>query len=83
MAPFSKHAGSASALMGGVQMGLGALSSSLVSLFSNGTALPMASIMAICAISSFIFLIIGNRIIRYKASTLLVAEESVDMISNS
>jgi DHA1 family bicyclomycin/chloramphenicol resistance-like MFS transporter len=83
MAPFAKNAGSASALMGAVQMGLGALSSAIVSVLSNGTALPMTAVMACCAISSFIILMAGKRIIRHKASKLLVAEESVDMICNS
>lgn len=46
MAPFSKGAGSASALMGALQMIFGALASALVGLFFNGTAVPMAAIMA-------------------------------------
>jgi DHA1 family bicyclomycin/chloramphenicol resistance-like MFS transporter len=83
MAPFTKNAGSASALMGAVQMGLGALTSAIVSFLSNGTALPMTGIMACCAISSFIILKVGTRIIRYKASKALVAEECVEMISNT
>lgn len=83
MAPFTKNAGSASALMGGVQMGLGALTSAIVSVLSNGTALPMTGVMACCAISSFIILQVGNRIIRYKASKELVDEECVEMMGNS
>lgn len=83
MAPFAKNAGSASALMGGVQMGLGAFTSALVSFLSNGTALPMTGVMACCAVSSFIILKVGNRIIKYKASKEAVAEESVEMICNS
>lgn len=83
MAPFAKNAGSASALMGGVQMGLGALTSALVSILSNGTALPMTGVMACCAISSFIILKVGSRIIRYKASKISVDEEAVEMICNS
>jgi MFS transporter, DHA1 family, multidrug resistance protein len=83
MAPFSKNAGSASALMGAVQMGLGALSSGLVSWFSNGTALPMTAVMACCAIISLIILYVGKRMIRYKASQTLTDEEAVDMICNS
>lgn len=55
----------------------------IVSVLSNGTALPMIGVMASCAISSFIILQVGNRIIRYKASKESVAEESVDMICNS
>ena len=68
MAPFAKNAGSASALMGAVQMSLGAVSSGLVSVFSNGTALPMTAVMACCAIISLIILYFGKRMIRYKAS---------------
>jgi MFS transporter, DHA1 family, multidrug resistance protein len=83
MAPFAKNAGSASALMGGIQMGLGALMSALVSVLHNGTALPMTGVMAACAVSSYIILKIGTKIIRYKATRKLVAEESVDMICNS
>lgn len=43
--PFSKHAGTASALMGSMQMAAGALGSALVSYFHNGTALPMAVLL--------------------------------------
>lgn len=83
MAPFAKNAGSASALMGGIHMGIGAFTSALVSMLSNGTAMPMTGVMACCAITSFAILMIGSRIIRYKASKESVAEESVDMICNS
>ena len=83
MAPFAKTAGSASAMMGGVQMGLGALTSAMVSVLSNGTAVPMTGVMACCAISSFIILKLGKRIIRYKASKAAVDEEAVEMICNS
>ena len=83
MAPFTKNAGSASALMGGVQMATGAFTSVLVSYFSNGTSLPMAAVMACCAITSFLILQVGTKIIRYKASKTLVEEECVEMIGNS
>lgn len=83
MAPFSRNAGSASALMGGVQMGIGALTSALVSVFSNGTAMPMTAVMAICAVGSFCILQVGTRIIRFKASRRDVEEECVDMVSSS
>ncbi len=82
LAPFSKNAGSASALLGGIQMGLGALSSALVSYLTNGTALPMAFIMATCAVSSFLILQTGKRLIRFKASKSLVEEEEVDLMAN-
>jgi len=46
------HAGSASALMGTMQFGLGALSAAGVGLLSDGTAMPMAALMLVGAIGS-------------------------------
>lgn len=66
LTPFAKQAGSASALMGMIQMGLGAGSSALVSFLNNGTPLPMTGIMATCSLGSFMLLIIGSRMIRNK-----------------
>jgi DHA1 family bicyclomycin/chloramphenicol resistance-like MFS transporter len=63
MAPFSKNAGSASALMGAIQLGIGAFSSALVSFLHNETTLPMAGVMACCALVSFIVLILGRKVI--------------------
>jgi DHA1 family bicyclomycin/chloramphenicol resistance-like MFS transporter len=41
LAPFTKNVGSASALLGFLQMGIGALASVGVSVFHNGTSTPM------------------------------------------
>lgn len=49
--PFKKNAGTASAMLGSMQMVFGAAASALVSLFHNGTALPM--IMIMMAFSAF------------------------------
>jgi MFS transporter, DHA1 family, multidrug resistance protein len=46
LAPFDKNAGTASALLGTLQMGIGALASVAVSAFSNGTAVPMVAVIA-------------------------------------
>ncbi len=83
LAPFSHHAGTASALMGAIQMGIGALTSALVSVLQNHTALPMAGVMACCAISSFAVFSIGRKIILYHASIIEVEEQSAEMISTS
>ena len=83
MAPFSRNAGSASALMGGIQLAVGALTSGLVSLLSNSTAVPMAAVMACCAVGSLSVLMLGRRAIRYKAAIADVQEESAEMISTS
>ncbi|HLT08587.1 MAG TPA: Bcr/CflA family multidrug efflux MFS transporter [Cyclobacteriaceae bacterium] len=48
--PFSKNAGSASAMMGSVRMAMGGLASAMVSIFHTGTALPMVMMMAACAV---------------------------------
>jgi DHA1 family bicyclomycin/chloramphenicol resistance-like MFS transporter len=61
LAPFTKNAGTASALMGAIQLGIGAISTALVSILNNGTAMPMAAVMCACAVGSFLVLIIGRR----------------------
>lgn len=83
LAPFSKNAGTASALLGAIQMGVGTLTSAMVSILNNKTALPMTGAMAVCAISSFSVLMVGRRLIQYKASILEVEEQTAEMISTS
>jgi MFS transporter, DHA1 family, multidrug resistance protein len=53
MAPHGKVAGSASALLGTLQFVLGALAGSLISAFANGTAVPMAAVVAGCGTTAF------------------------------
>lgn len=81
IAPFEQNAGSASALMGCIQMATGTLSSVLVSIFHNDTAVPMAFVMALCAFIALSILITGKRITRYKCSQNLVEKESAEMLS--
>jgi DHA1 family bicyclomycin/chloramphenicol resistance-like MFS transporter len=50
MAPHGRAAGSASALMGALQFGVGAVAGALVGALHNGTALPMAGVMAACGL---------------------------------
>jgi len=50
--PFASHAGTASALLGGIQMTAGALASALVSWFHDGTALPMAAALLLSSMVS-------------------------------
>jgi DHA1 family bicyclomycin/chloramphenicol resistance-like MFS transporter len=54
MAPYGKVAGSASALLGTLQFVLGALSGSLIGAFANGTAVPMAAVVAGCGATAFL-----------------------------
>ena len=80
MAPFSREAGSASALMGAIQMALGAGASALVGLLSNGTAIPMTGVMAGCSLSAVVILMIGRRALLYKSRIEDVKEQSFEMI---
>lgn len=81
LAPFGHNAGSASALLGAIQMSIGACTSALVSVFQNKTALPMAGVMSCCAIGAFTVYMIGRNIISQRARAKAVAEEDVEMIS--
>jgi DHA1 family bicyclomycin/chloramphenicol resistance-like MFS transporter len=81
MAPFSKNAGTASALMGFIQMSVGALLSAMVSFLQNGTELPMTGVMATCSISASILYAFGKKRVINRASKILVEEEDVEMIS--
>ncbi|GAB3688300.1 multidrug effflux MFS transporter [Spirosoma flavus] len=61
LAPFVKNAGSASALMGALQMGMGTLISVLISLFEVPSALPMVLGMAGSSIIALLVLVTGRR----------------------
>ncbi|WP_026709088.1 multidrug effflux MFS transporter [Flavobacterium frigidarium] len=61
LAPFTNNAGSASALMGAIQLGLGALASFAVGLFVTASIYPMVLIMATSTIVALIVLLIGKR----------------------
>ncbi len=74
LAPFTKNAGTASALMGAIQLGIGAVSTALVSIFNNGTAMPMAVVMCCCAVSSFVVLLIGRKVIAKKSKELILVK---------
>jgi DHA1 family bicyclomycin/chloramphenicol resistance-like MFS transporter len=64
LAPFKKNAGTASALMGAIQMGMGALASSALSLFVTKSAEPMILVMLFTSIVAFIILAVGRRRIK-------------------
>jgi DHA1 family bicyclomycin/chloramphenicol resistance-like MFS transporter len=81
LAPFAHNAGSASALMGAVQMGIGAGASALVSLLQNGTSLPLSGVMACCPILAFAIFFFGRKLIRNSTTIEKVEEEDIEMIS--
>jgi DHA1 family bicyclomycin/chloramphenicol resistance-like MFS transporter len=80
MAPFTKGAGSASALMGAFQMACGAIASALVGVFFNSTAVPMAAIMAACSSLGLVILLVGRKRMEYKARMEDVEQQCLEMI---
>ena len=54
MAPHGRVAGNASAILGCFQFGISGIGGFLVSAFHNGTAVPMAAVIAICASSALV-----------------------------
>jgi len=79
LAPFRKHTGSASALMGSWRMGAGAIISAIVSFLHNNTAMPMVGMMAACAFGGLIILFLGNATVLQKASKKEV-EDNVSVL---
>lgn len=61
MAPFEKEAGSASALMGAIQMGFGAAAAAIVGMLNASTALPMTGVMAVCSLWALVILLMAGK----------------------
>jgi len=61
LAPFEKNAGTASSLMGAIQMGLGSLISIFISMFEKPSTNPLAISMAVSAILALTVLKLGSR----------------------
>ena len=83
MAPFSRNAGSASALMGGIQMAIGASTSALVSYLNNHTSIPMTGTMAACSAMSLSVFLAGKKIIEYKTSIQQVEEQGKEFLGTT
>jgi DHA1 family bicyclomycin/chloramphenicol resistance-like MFS transporter len=66
LAPFSKNAGTASSLLGALQLGLGSLATLGISVFDSHSAVPMAGIMGASSFIALVILAIGRKTIRNK-----------------
>jgi DHA1 family bicyclomycin/chloramphenicol resistance-like MFS transporter len=80
MAPFTKEAGSASALMGAIQMGLGALAAAAIGMLNAQSPVPMTLVMAGCTLVGLMILIFGRSKIRHQARLVDVEEQTLDII---
>ncbi|HTH56708.1 MAG TPA: multidrug effflux MFS transporter [Cyclobacteriaceae bacterium] len=61
LAAFGHAAGNASAMMGAIQMGIGATASAVVSILQNHTALPMTGVMAFCSLTALVIFLAGRK----------------------
>jgi len=67
--PFTRNAGTASALIGSLQMVAGALSSGLVSYLHNGTIMPMVLMMAGCTCIGLLILFCSASVVNRSTQT--------------
>ncbi len=67
LAPFSKHTGSAASLSGSFRMMMGGLASALVSVFHDGTSMPMIGVMVFCILGGLVILLVGRSIMKFTA----------------
>jgi len=66
LAPFSKNAGTASSLMGAIQMGLGSLISVFISLFEKPSVTPLCIAFLASSVLSLVVLKLGLRQMKYQ-----------------
>jgi DHA1 family bicyclomycin/chloramphenicol resistance-like MFS transporter len=66
LAPFAKNAGTASSLMGAIQMGLGSLISVFISLFEKPSVTPLCIAFLASSVLSLTVLKLGSRQIKYQ-----------------
>ena len=81
LAPVGHSAGSASALIGAIQMAVGASASAVVGLLHNHTAIPMGVVMTCCAIAAFLIFSLGRKLIIRNISRKQILEEDIEMTS--
>ena len=61
LAPFTRLTGSASALLGSIQLAMGAITSAIVSVIHARSELPMIIVMVSCVILSLAVYLLGNK----------------------
>lgn len=82
LAAFGHSAGNASALLGAVQLSIGAGVSALVSFLQNGTAIPMTGVMAGCSITALAVYSLGRNMKTKEPTLQETEEEDVEMVNS-
>ncbi len=79
LAPMGHNAGNASALIGAIQMSIGAGAAAVISLVQNQTALPMAIVMTSCAVVAFLVFVFGHKFLLQRVDESLLQQRDVEM----
>lgn len=77
LAPFSKHTGSAAALVGSFRMTMAGVTSALVSALHNNTAIPMIVVMVGCIVIALLLLALGRTTVHYRTRKKDMEEKSI------
>ncbi|GAB3997612.1 multidrug effflux MFS transporter [Spirosoma daeguense] len=80
LAPFTRHAGSAAALMGSFRMGFGACISAAVSILHNNTALPMVGVMTGCIFLGMVVLLLSQYAVTYRRRRSEIDESMPEVV---
>ncbi len=80
LAPFSKNAGTAAALLGAFQMAVGTLVSIVVSMFKSRSTIPMSCLMCVAAMLAFLILATGRKMIKQPVEINPADEENQVLI---
>jgi DHA1 family bicyclomycin/chloramphenicol resistance-like MFS transporter len=81
LAPFEHNAGNASALIGAIQMTVGASASAIISVLQNHTPLPMAGVMTSCALMAFSIFTLGKKYLIKRIDPTSLQQQDVEMVS--
>ncbi len=79
LAPLGHNAGNASALIGAIQMTIGASAAAIISVLQNHTALPMAGVMTCCAVAAFSAFTFGRKFFIKSVDEKLLKQQDVEM----
>jgi DHA1 family bicyclomycin/chloramphenicol resistance-like MFS transporter len=82
LAPLGHNAGNASALIGAIQMTIGASASAIVSVLQNHTGLPMAGVMTCCAVAAFFVFKSGRKFLIRSVDQKALKQQDVEMASD-
>jgi MFS transporter, DHA1 family, multidrug resistance protein len=82
LAPLGHNAGNASALIGAIQLSIGASASALVGVLQNLTALPMAVVMTCCALAAFTVYTLGGKFLIPKVDLNVLKQQDVEMATD-